>query len=43
LTTAVRTVLVGKKRMLQDSYEKFKGYYSFTPRFCNAGQGHEKG
>jgi transposase len=43
LTTAVRKVLVGKKRMLQESFEKFKAYYSFTPRFCNAGQAHEKG
>jgi transposase len=43
LTTAVQKVFLGKKRTLQASYEKFKGYYSFTSRFCNAGQGHEKG
>jgi len=43
LTTAVQKILRGKKRLLQQSYEKFRGYYNFTPRFCNPGQGHEKG
>ncbi len=43
LTTAVQKILRGKKRILQESYEKFVGYYNFTPRFCNRGQGHEKG
>ena len=43
LTTAVQKVLRGKKRILQQSYDKFRGYYNFTPRFCNRGQGHEKG
>ncbi len=43
LTTAVQKVLRGKKRVLQESYDKFRGYYNFTPRFCNRGQGHEKG
>jgi transposase len=43
LTTAVQKVLCGKKRVLQESYDKFRGYYNFTPRFCNRGQGHEKG
>lgn len=43
LTTAVQKVLRGKKRILQESYDKFRGYYNFTPRFCNRGQGHEKG
>jgi transposase len=43
LTTAVQKILRGKKRVLQESYEKFQGYYNFTPRFCNRGQGHEKG
>jgi len=43
LTTAVQKVLRGKKRELQQSYDKFQGYYNFTPRFCNPGQGHEKG
>lgn len=43
LTTAVQRVYLGKKRDLQQSYEKFVGYYNFTPRFCNPGEGHEKG
>ncbi|UCG04844.1 MAG: IS21 family transposase [Desulfobacterales bacterium] len=43
LTTAVQKVLRGKKRVFQESYDKFRGYYSFNPRFCNRGQGHEKG
>jgi len=43
LTTAVQKVFRGKKRTLQESYDKLRGYYNFDPRFCNPGQGHEKG
>ena len=43
LTTAVQKVFRGKKRTLQESYDKFRAFYNFTPRFCNPGQGHEKG
>jgi len=43
LTTAVQRILRGKKRDLQESYEKFRSYYNFAPVFCNPGQGHEKG
>lgn len=43
LTTAVRKVLKGKKRRLQESFIKFKSYYNFTPRFCTPGEAHEKG
>jgi len=43
LSTAVQKILRGKKRVLQESYDKFRGYYNFVPRFCNRGQGHEKG
>jgi len=43
LSTAVQKILRGKKRILQESYDKFRGYYNFVPRFCNRGQGHEKG
>jgi len=43
LTAAVQKVFRGKDRRLQENFLKFKGYYSFTPRFCNPGQGHEKG
>jgi len=43
LTTAVQKILHGKNRVLQESYDKFRGYHNFVPRFCNRGQGHEKG
>ena len=43
MTTAVDKVLRGKNRKLQESFLKFQAYYSFTSRFCNPGQGHEKG
>ena len=43
LTTAVQRIFSGKKRDLQESYDKFRAYYNFTPVFCNPGQGHEKG
>lgn len=43
LTTAVQKILRGKNRVLQESYDKFRGYHNFVPRFCNRGQGHEKG
>jgi transposase len=43
LTTAVQKILTGKKRVLQEFYDKFRGYYNFSPRFCNRGQAHEKG
>jgi hypothetical protein len=43
LTTAVEKVLRGKDRKLQESFTRFQAYYNFSPRFCNPGQGHEKG
>ncbi len=43
MTTAVRKVMLGKDRQLQESFAKFKAYYNFEARFCNVGQGHEKG
>ena len=43
LTTAVKKVFQGRKRELTESYRKFKSYYTFEARFCNPGQGHEKG
>ena len=43
LSTAVQKVLRGKNRILQESYDKFRAYYNFVPRFCNRGQGNEKG
>jgi hypothetical protein len=43
LTTAVRKVLLGRDRIEQDSFCKFKAYYSFESRFCNPDSGNEKG
>jgi hypothetical protein len=43
LTTAVRKILQGKLRLEQESFSKFRAYYSFTARFCNADSGNEKG
>ncbi|MBU2644722.1 IS21 family transposase [bacterium] len=43
LTTAVEKVFKGRHRRLQENFLKFKSYCSFTSRFCNPGQGHEKG
>ena len=43
LTTAVRKVLHGKRRLEQESFGKFKAYYSFSARFCNPASGNEKG
>jgi transposase len=43
LTTAVRKVLQGKKRLEQEGFRKFKAYYNFVARFCNPDSGHEKG
>jgi len=43
LTTAVRKVFQGKKRVEQESFSKFRSYYSFSARFCNPDSGNEKG
>ena len=43
LTTAVRKVLQGKRRIEQETFGKFKAYYNFTARFCNPDSGNEKG
>lgn len=43
LTSAVRKVLLGRDRLEQEEFTKFKAYYSFAARFCNPGSGHEKG
>lgn len=43
LTTVVRKILQGKRRIEQESFSKFKAYYSFTARFCNPDSGNEKG
>ena len=43
LTSAVKKVLVGKKRIEQESFVSFRAYYTFEARYCNPGKGHEKG
>jgi transposase len=43
LTTAVRKILQGKQRLEQENFSKFKAYYCFAARFCNADSGNEKG
>lgn len=43
LTTAVRKILKGKKRIEQESFKKFRAYYTFETSFCTPGEGHEKG
>jgi transposase len=43
LTTAVEKVFRGRDRKLRENFLKFQAYYNFSPRFCNPGQGHEKG
>jgi len=43
LTTAVRRVLQGKRRIEQEHFTKFKAYHSFSARFCNPASGNEKG
>jgi transposase len=43
LTSAVRKVLRGRNREEQESFMRFRMYHNFEARFCNPGQGHEKG
>lgn len=43
LTTAVQKILKGKKRLEQDTFQKFRAYYTFEASFCTPGEGHEKG
>jgi len=43
LTSAVKKVLSGKSRIEQESFRKFRSYYSFEARFCNSNSAHEKG
>ena len=43
LTTAVRRVLCGRRRVEQEAFGRFHAYYNFTPRFCNPDSAHEKG
>ncbi len=43
LSTAVRKIFVGKERLEQEAFQKFRAYYNFDARFCNPASPHEKG
>ena len=43
LKPAVKEVLEGRERILQDEFLKFKSFYSFEAEFCGPGKGNEKG
>jgi transposase len=43
LKAAVKKVLKGRSRQEQERFITFRSHYLFTSRFCNTGQGHEKG
>jgi len=43
LTAAVKKVLLGKERKEQESFVRFRSWYTFTGRFCSPGRGNEKG
>ncbi|TFH60908.1 MAG: IS21 family transposase, partial [Gemmatimonadales bacterium] len=43
LRSAVARVKRHHNRVLSKSFEAFAGHHLFEPRFCNVGQGHEKG
>lgn len=43
LTSAVRKVLQGRKRIEQKAFSKFRAYHNFEARFTNPNAGNEKG
>ncbi len=43
LKSAVQKILSGRGRIEQESFQRFRAYYTFAARFCNAGCGNEKG
>lgn len=43
LKTAVKKVLVGRKREEQDAFIKFRAHHGFDSQFCNVAKGNEKG
>jgi transposase len=43
LTTAVKKILRGKKRIEQESFVCFRSHYTFRARFCSPARGQEKG
>lgn len=43
LTPAVKQILPGEERVLQDSFLRFQSYHCFEARFCAGGKGNQKG
>jgi len=43
LKPAVKEVLEGSERVLQDEFLRFKSFYCFEAEFCGPGKGNEKG
>lgn len=43
LKSAVQKILSGRGRVEQESFQRFRAYYTFEARFCNVGCGNEKG
>ncbi len=43
LKLAVKEVLTGKERVLQEAFLKFESFYCFESEFCGPGKGNEKG
>lgn len=43
LKPAVKEVLSGSERILQDEFLRFKSFYCFEAEFCGPGKGNEKG
>ena len=43
MKTAVKRVLVGRRREEQDSFLKFRAHHGFDSQFCNVARGNEKG
>jgi transposase len=43
LKSAVQKILSGRGRVEQESFQRFRVYYTFAARYCNAGCGNEKG
>lgn len=43
LSSAVKTILRGRKRVEQERFVALRSHYTFQPRFCGPGLGREKG
>lgn len=43
LTSAVKKIFLGKERKEQESFVRFRSWYTFEVRFCTPGRGNEKG